>query len=197
VARGTLLAAIVLLAVARFAGAAAPDGDTLIFDPAQSHAEFGVRVMWLIPVHGRFDSVHGTIRIDRFRGSARVEALINTGDLHMRNHADEAWAKSAEFFDAQHYPQIQFLSDAFSLGRLKKGGEISGELTIRGITRPARFDIDASLCPDTFAVDCAAEAAGTIRRSEFGMRSRRGALSDKVDLSFSIHVLAPAKPAAP
>jgi polyisoprenoid-binding protein YceI len=196
VARATLLFPV-LLACARLAAAAPPDTDTLIFDPAQSHAEFGVRVMWLIPVHGRFDAVHGTIRIDRFRSSARVEALIDAGDLHMRSHADETWAKSAEFFDAQHYPQIQFLSEPFSLERLKRGGEIAGDLTIRGITRRARFDIDASLCPDAVARDCAAEAAGTIRRSDFGMRSRRGAVSDKVDLSFSIHVLAPAKPAAP
>jgi len=187
----------VLLALARLAGAAQPDGDTLTFDATKSHAEFGVRVMWLIPVHGRFDTVHGTIHIDRFRGSAQVEALIDAGDVHMHSRGDEAWVKSAEFFDVQHFPQIQFVSEAFSLERLKKGGEIDGLLTIRGITRPARFEIDTSACPDAVARECATEAAGTIRRSDFGMRSRRGALSDKVDLSFSIHVLPPNKPAAP
>lgn len=177
--------------------AAPPDGETLAFDPAQSHAEFGVRVMWLIPVHGRFDTLHGTITVDRFRGSARVEALIDVNDVHMRSRGDEAWVKSAEFFDVQHFPQIQFVSETFSLERLKKGGEISGLLTIRGITQAARFEIDASHCPEAVARDCAAEAAGMIRRSDFGMRSHRGALSDKVDLSFSIHVLTPTTSAAP
>lgn len=156
----------------------------------QSHAEFGVRVMWLIPVHGRFGGVRGTIKIDRFRGSARVEALIDVADVHMRSRSDEAWVKSAEFFDAQHFPQIQFVSESFSLERLTRGGEVAGVLTIRGISNPARFEVDASRCPGAVAADCPVEAEGTIRRSEFGMRSRRGALSDKVDLSFSIRVAA-------
>lgn len=170
--------------------------DTLQFDPAQSLAEFSVRVMWLIPVHGRFGSVHGTIAIDHFRGTARVEALLDVADVHMRTRGDEAWIKSAEFFDGQHFPQIQFVSEPFSLTRLDKGGEVSGALTIRGVTRPARFELQPSECAGASGSACPVEAAGTIRRSEFGMRSRRGALSDKVDLSFSIRVLLPPKPAS-
>jgi polyisoprenoid-binding protein YceI len=190
---GRLLGACALLASA---GAAAADSgtDILQFDRQQSHAEFSVRVMWLIPVHGRFASVHGTIAIDRFRSSARVEALIDVADVHMRSRGDEAWVKSAEFFDAQHFPQIQFVSDPFSLSRLDKGGEVAGMLTIRGVARPARFDLEPSECKGASGRECPVEAEGTIRRSEFGMRSRRGALSDKVDLSFSIRVLAPPKP---
>jgi polyisoprenoid-binding protein YceI len=123
------------------------------FDPAQSYADFGVRVMWLIPVHGRFANLHGTITIDRFRGSARVDALIDVGEVRMRSKGDEAWAKSAEFFDAQHFPQIQFLSDAFSLTRLEKGGEVSGVLTIRGIAQRASFQIEPSQCASQLARD--------------------------------------------
>lgn len=175
--------------------AAEHEAVTLTIDAAHSYAEFGVRVMWLIPIHGRFDRVHGTIVIDRFRGSARVEATIDVNEVHMRSRGDENWVKSSEFFDAQHYPEIYFASESFSLERLKKGGEVSGELTVRGIKRPVKFLIDASHCPEAVARDCAAEAAGTIKRSEFGMRSRRGALADKVDLEFSIHVLPP--PATP
>jgi len=177
------------------AGAAAADSGAapLLFDRQQSRADFSVRVMWLIPVHGRFGSVHGTIAIDRFRGSARVDALIDVADVHMRTRGDEEWVKSAEFFDVQHYPQIQFVSEPFSLARLDKGGEVNGLLTIRGVARPARFELQPSECAGASGSDCPVEAEGTIRRSEFGMRSRRGALSDKVDLSFSIRVVAPPK----
>lgn len=186
-----------LLACGAAAGAAPAEHEatTLTFDPAHSYAEFGVRVMWLIPIHGRFEQVHGAITIDRFRGTARVEATLDVNLVRMRSRGDENWVKSPEFFDAQHYPQIYFASEAFSLERLKRGGEVSGELTVRGIKRPVKFLIDASHCPEAVARDCAAEAAGTIKRSEFGMRSRRGALSDKVDLEFSIHVQPP--PASP
>ena len=186
---GRLAAALALGAGAR---AGAVEGtDTLLFDKAQSRAEFSVRVMWLIPVHGRFGSVHGTISVDRFRGSARVEALIDVADVHMRTRGDEAWVKSAEFFDAQHFPQIQFLSEPFALTRLDKGGDVGGVLTIRGVARPARFELQPSECHVATDSSCPVEAEGAIRRSDFGMRSRRGALSDKVDLSFSIRVVPP------
>jgi len=188
-----LLAACALLA-ARAAGALDASADTLQFDQSKSFAEFSVRVMWLIPVHGRFGRVHGGIRIDHFRSSASVEALIDVADMHMRTRGDEAWAKSAEFFDAQHFPQIQFVSEPFSLARLDKGGTVSGMLTVRGIARPATFELQASRCGTAPGGECPVEAEGAIRRSDFGMRSRRGALSDKVDLSFSIRVLPQAAP---
>lgn len=144
--------------------------------------------MWLIPVHGRFGTLQGTIVIDRFRGTASVDARIDVNDIHMRSASNEAWVKSAEFFDATHYPQIHFVSNAFALGRLQKGGEIEGTLTIRGITRQARFELAPSDCTDAIARTCPVAATGTIRRSDFGMRSRRGALADKVQLDFSVYV---------
>jgi polyisoprenoid-binding protein YceI len=107
----------------------------------------------------------------------------------MRSASNEAWVKSAEFFDAEHFPQIQFVSDSFSLTRLKSGGVVDGTLTIRGVTRRARFELAESECPEAIAQTCPVQASGTIRRSDFGMRSRRGALSDKVQLDFSVYVL--------
>ncbi len=72
---------------------------------------------------------------------------------------------------------------------LKTGGPIDGELTIRGVHQHVRFELTASACPEAVARTCPTEAAGTIRRSDFGMHSRRGALSDKVQLGFSIFLL--------
>lgn len=181
----TLFRAILLCACAASAQAAT---HKFAIDTAQSHVEFGVRVMWLLPVHGRFTSVRGTVTIDDFRGAAQVEALIDAADVHMRRGSDENWIKSQEFFDVQHFPQIQFVSEAFSLDRLEKGGDVTGMLTIRGVTKPARFMLRASNCAQAIGRDCPVEAEGSIHRSEFGMRSRRGALSDKVDLEFSIRV---------
>ena len=200
-ARGThpirpLLASLALLAALAVHAAAASNSDReiLILDTAHSNAEFAVRVMWLIPVHGHFGTLHGTITVDRFRGTASVDAQIDADDVHMRSRGDEAWVKSAEFFDTAHYPQIGFVSDPFPLARLTMGGEIEGVLTIRGVARRERFEVSPSDCSDAIARDCPAEAEGTIRRSDFGMRSRRAALSDKVELTFSIRVVPTAAP---
>jgi polyisoprenoid-binding protein YceI len=59
---------------------------------------------------------------------------------------------------------------------------------VRGIDRRIVLDVEPSDCPDAVARTCAVEANGSIHRSDFGMRSRRGTLSDKVELRFSIYL---------
>jgi len=161
---------------------------TLALDNARSRVDFEVKVLWLVGVHGRFNRVHGTIAIDHFHNSAVVDARIDTGSVSMRNKSHEDWVKSAEFFDAQHYPTIEFVSEAIPLRRLQTGGEIECMLTLRGITQKVQFDLAAPSCPAASGDDCPVEAVGTIRRSDFGMRSRHGTLSDKVELGFAIYM---------
>jgi polyisoprenoid-binding protein YceI len=163
---------------------------TLALDPARSRADFEVKVLWLIGVHGRFGEVHGSVTIDRFHGTVVADAQIGVESITMRTRSYEEWVKSDEFFDAHRYPQIHFVSDSFPIERLRVGGDISGTLSLRGIDRHVTMELAPSACPAAIARTCPAEANGTIRRSDFGMRSRRGTLSDKVDLGFSIYLAA-------
>ena len=158
-------------------------------DAARSQATFAVKVLWLIPLHGDFGKVHGTLDVDRFRGTARVDARIDTDDLRMRSKNYETWAKSEEFFDASRFPQIRFASDDFPLVRLHTGGTLDGTLTLRGVARPVHFRILPSQCAQPLSGACAVRAEGSIERSDFGMHSRRGTLADKVTLRLRIFVL--------
>ncbi len=168
-------------------GVAQQRSERVAIDSARSYVDFEVKVLWLVGVHGRFGSVRGTITLDRFRNSAAVDANIDANVVAMRNKSHEDWVKSPEFFDAEHYPTIHFESELIPLKRLQSGGEIEGTLTLRGISQRVHFDLAKPDCPATQSDDCPVEAAGSIRRSDFGMSSRRGTLSDKVDLNFSIY----------
>ncbi|MGH8124018.1 MAG: YceI family protein [Rudaea sp.] len=163
----------------------------LELDNQRSHADFEVKMLWLVGVHGRFDHLHGTIAIDRFSSSATVDARIDTNTVSMRARSYETWVKSAEFFDTQHYPEIHFVSEPIPLRRLQTGGKIAGTLTVRGVTRDVRFNLIAPTCPAAVGENCPIEADGSIERSEFGMHSQRGTLSNKVELRFSIYTVAP------
>lgn len=182
---------IVCLVLACTARAQVPGHEILDFDSARSHAAFEVKVLFLIGLHGEFGSVRGSLNVDRKDGTASVDALIDTNTLRMRSRRYENWTKSAEFFDAEHFPQIQFVSDPFPLARFADGGEIGGVLTIRGASERATFELAPAVCTAPLAGACAVEATGSIRRSDFGMRSRRSTLSDKIDLSLAILVRPP------
>jgi polyisoprenoid-binding protein YceI len=193
-----MIAALRILAVLIFSLAATqpapaqvPRTSQLVLDGKRSAVDFEVKVFWLVGVHGRFNRVRGTISIDSFRNAAIVDARIDATAVSMRSASHEEWVKSSEFFDATHFPEIHFVSDPIPLQRLQSGGEIEGTLTLRGISKTVRFELRPPTCPGASGEDCPVEAEGSIRRSDFGMHSHHGTLSDKVDLSFTIYVVPP------
>jgi polyisoprenoid-binding protein YceI len=162
--------------------------DRVELDSQRSQAAFTVKVMWFLPVHGRFGKVRGSVDVDRFRNFATVDARIDAGAVEMGNKSYEDWVRSPEFFDVAKHPEIAFVSEPFSLQRLHKGGQLSGTLTIRGVARHETFDLEPADC-DKPAYACPIVVEGSIKRSDFGMRSRRGTLGDKVDLHFEVYAI--------
>lgn len=183
-APGAFLAAALCCAAALPAGA-----EPIALDASRSRAEFRVRVMWLVNVRGTFEGVHGTVEVDRFRNRAVVDARIDAASVRMAAHGYEDWVKSREFFDATAHPQIRFESAPFPLVRLRVGGELPGTLTLRGISQPVAFTLAPAGC-DLPGEACPIVANGVLRRSLFGMRSRLGTLSDKVELGLAIYATA-------
>jgi len=146
--------------------------------------------MWLLGVRGRFGRVDGTVSVDPFRNQLRVDARIDVANVRMNSRSYEDWVKSDEFFDASAHPQITFASAPFPRARLRAGGDLSGELTVRGIRQPVRFDLQPSTC-ERPAFDCPIRVNGEIRRSMFGMGSHRGTIADTVELDFMVYAVPP------
>ena len=121
-----LCACAIFLAVPVRALAADEPGaaSTQALDPARSRADFKVKVLWLIGVHGRFGKVHGTVSVDRTQSSVVADARIDVDTITMRNRTYEDWVKSDEFFDARKFPQIRFVSDPVPIDRFRDGGAI-------------------------------------------------------------------------
>lgn len=171
-------------AVCTFASTA--HAEPVALDPARSSADFEIRAMWMFDVVGRFGAVTGSVDIDHAARTARVHARIDVRGVSMRRESYEEWVKSAEFFDAVRYPFVEFVSEPFPLATLDLGGDILGNLTLRGVTRPMSLRLRPSQCPGEAALDCPVVADGSVQRSDFGMRTRRATLADRVRLHFSV-----------
>lgn len=155
-------------------------------DPAASSAQFRVRLLAILPMSGSFDAVHGTVAFDPRTREVRVDAELDSAAVRMRNESHAAWARSPEFFDAANHPRIRFRSAPFVQDLLRAGGRIEGELTLRGITRPVGFRVEAGSCEPARDRRCTLEVSGQVRRSDFGMAARAATVSDWVSLRLRV-----------
>lgn len=148
------------------------------FDADASRIDFHLQAVRVVRLDGRFERFDGEVRIDA-DGVARVQLRVDAQSLHMDNSRHRDWARSPEFFHVRRHPQIEFRSDPLPASLLERGGPLTGSLRVRGVEQPARFELAPGQCDDASA-SCVVEVAGSIRRSQFGMHSRRVALSDRV-----------------
>src|SRR6201986_4142020 len=111
-------------------------------DPAHSRAHFSVRHMMISNVKGEFTKVAGTVTFDRDNPeTSKVETTIAVASLHTRDEQRDGHLKSADFLDAEKYPEIKFVSTS-----IKKDGtdeyQMTGDMTIHGVTKPVTFQVE-------------------------------------------------------
>jgi len=141
-------------------------------DPAHSMAEFKVKHMMIANVKGHFSKVSGALSLDESDlANSRIEASIEAASIHTRDDQRDAHLKSADFFHVEKFPTLHFKSESISIVR---DGELSveGDLTIRGVTRKVRFEVEGPTPPtkDPWGnARVAISAITKINRKDFGL----------------------------
>jgi len=147
-----------------------------------------VRLFWLRQIRGRFDQIGGEVTLNPQRDLATVDARIDVNSVQMDSDRFRRWVLAPEFFDVEHYPTIHFVSAPVAVAKLEDGGDLSGWLTVRGVTQPAVFQMLPAHCRLDAMHTCTIELRGSIQRSDFNMNGHRTALSDRVDLGLTIEL---------
>ena len=107
------------------------------FEPGHTAAEFSVRHMMVTHVRGHFKDIHGTLFFDPATPIATsVEATIDATKIWTGETDRDVHLKSADFLDVERHPQITFRGNKVELAG-PSDAVLTGELTIRGITRTA------------------------------------------------------------
>jgi polyisoprenoid-binding protein YceI len=97
--------------------------------------------MMVTYVRGHFKNVRGSLDFDPDDPAAsRVEARIDARGLWSGEQARDDHLRSADFLDVERFPEITFSGDRVQL-RGANEALVGGELTIRGVTRPAELDV--------------------------------------------------------
>ena len=140
-------------------------------DSGHSGVHFSVRHMVVAKVRGKFSRWSGVLRAaDGDEARASVEVVIDASSIDTGVADRDAHLKSPDFLDVAHHPEITFRaerSERLTPERLR----VSGELTIRGVTRPVVLDVEyAGRTKDPWGHERAGFAARTsVDRKDFGL----------------------------
>ncbi|MEV4686186.1 YceI family protein [Microbacterium sp. LWH3-1.2] len=143
---------------------------TWVLDAAHSEVHFSVRHMMIAKVRGKFGVKSATLHAPENPLEARVEASVDATSLDTNDENRDAHLRSADFFDVEQYPTIEFRSTGVRL----EAGEflVDGDLTIRGITKPVTFDFEFGgfgKDPIYSSYKAGATATTVINREDFGL----------------------------
>ena len=113
-----------------------------VVDKAHSNVRFSVSHLVVSDVDGSFKSFDGSMTASKpdFTDASIVFAA-DVNSINTDNENRDKHLKSDDFFNAEKFPQIKFVSKSFkSLGNNKYS--LDGDLTIRDINKPVTFDVN-------------------------------------------------------
>ena len=163
----TFILSFFLLSITAFAQ------NTWKADPFHSKLGFTVTHLGIADVPGHFDKYDVTITSSKPDFSdAVVELTAQVNSINTRVEPRDNHLKSADFFDAQKFPEMKFKSTS-----IKKAGKnkyaLTGNLTLHGVTKPVALILQhrgTTANPNAKGAPVAGiQVTGTIKRSDFGL----------------------------
>lgn len=139
-------------------------------DPNHTTVEFSAKHLMITTVKGRIADVEGEITIDEKNPqNSSVTATLKAASLDTRTDQRDQHLRSADFLDVEKYPEIKFRSTRIEGS--KDSFKLTGDLTIRDVTRPITLDVDfEGQSKDPWGGERAGfSASGKIDRRDFGL----------------------------
>jgi polyisoprenoid-binding protein YceI len=174
-----------LLAVISIFSVSPAQAARYVFDQKRTEVRFAYKMAYSTQ-RGRFTKVSGTLDYnpaspEKSKVSASIDAAsLTAGEAYVENEL-----KGAAFFNVKAAPVISFKSLVVQ-PRSPSAAEISGEITINGMTRPVTLNV--SIAPHdnpALKYDRGAQrfvAKTRILRSQFNMTKFMSVIDDEVEL---------------
>ena len=169
---------------------------TYVLDASHSQLGFIARHAMVTKVRGSFNEVEGTSTFDGANPSASsLSVSIKAASIDTRSEGRDAHLRSADFFDAETYPEITFAGTGFAVAGDVL--EVTGDLTIKGVTHAVTipFEFQGS-ATDPFGNErIGFEGSVVVNRKDWGLNwnaalEAGGVLvSEKVTLEFEVSAI--------
>ncbi|MDH5233564.1 MAG: YceI family protein [Gemmatimonadota bacterium] len=138
-------------------------------DPTHAAVEFSVKHMGISTVKGAFNSFTATGETNDAGVPTSLSMEIDADSISTNNADRDTHLRSGDFFDVAEYPKLTFVSTKVSGVR----GEltITGDLTIRGVTRPVTLtgELSETVTDPWGNTRTSLAVSGKISRKEWGL----------------------------
>jgi len=172
-------------------------------DASHSSLDFAVKHMGISTVRGRFRQFAAAIEDGEQQTLRRVTVTVDATSVDTGEPKRDEHLRSADFLDAEHYPQIRFASTSVTA---QGGGRyrVAGDLTIRDQTHATSFEVEiAPPITDPWGnLRSAATGRGTINRKAWGLTYNMALelggwlVGEDVQFTFDLEAVAKAPAAA-
>lgn len=112
-----------------------------IIDNSHTTVGFSVKHMMITNVKGDFKTYDGMIDFDKDKKTFKVlKASIDTNSIDTANEKRDEHLKSEDFFASEKFPKMTFEMTSYKTNGDE--GEVTGNLTIRGITKAIKLKVE-------------------------------------------------------
>ena len=164
-------------------------------DPTHTATVFNWNHFGFSTPSANFSDIQGTINVDNAKpANSSVNVTIPLASLNTNVKALDEHLKTADFFNAEKYPNITFKSTKVqALGQNKY--KITGNLTIKDVTKPVVLDAvlnKQGVHPMTKAESIGFNATTSFDRSAFGVGAYVPNVGDKITVNITTEASVPA-----
>lgn len=157
--------------------------DKYNFDKSHTRILFFISHLGFSETVGDFTDYDGWfIFNEQEPAKSMVDVTLKPAGIHTVSPKLDEHLQSADFFNTAKYPTIHFVSKSIKVTGAKTG-EITGDLTILGVTKPVTLNVTfnkADFFPMTGNYVAGFSAKTTIKRSDFGMNYSIPMVGDEV-----------------
>ncbi|WCS24101.1 YceI family protein [Methylobacterium sp. NMS14P] len=161
---------------------------TYAVDPGHTQVGWRVSHMGFSNYAGGFSDVSGTLELQpKNPASAKLSVKIPVASVTTTSAKLTDELKGDQWLDAAKFPDMTFVSTKVA-PEGKDRAKVTGNLTLHGVTKPVTLDVTlvgAGVNPLSKKVTVGFEATGTLKRSEFGVKTYVPLIGDELHLTIA------------
>ncbi len=172
-------------------GLNAANVETYEIDTSHSSVKFSIR-HFVAKTTGNFSEFEGTLTIDRDDlTKSSVQATIQIPSVDTDSAQRDKHLQEDDYFNAPTHPIMTFQSTKWEATADADEFKVTGDLTLRGVTKPVTLDVELLGFGDgrQGAYLSGWEATTTLDRTEWGVSAGQPAVGSEVDVTINIEAV--------